>query len=122
MNIHFDISKITRAINTHGKEFVFTHFESNDYGEPSGDSSEITIKGLFHQTRSYITKNTTDGTIARSKPQPQILTFHNSSSMSLSIKDKLEYDGKLYSVIGVDDIGNLGVADDISLELIDNGT
>lgn len=121
MNINFDIAKIARAINTHGQEFVFLRHGEDDYGQPIEQTSQITIKGLFHQTRSYITKNITDGTIARSKPSPQILTLFNNTSM-IELKDELDFCGKRYTVTGVDNIGNLGIALDISLELIDDGT
>lgn len=119
-NTQFDLAKVRRAINTHGENFVFTHFGKTDYGEPDPETTQqITIKGLFHQTRGYITKNISDGTLSRSKPQPQILTL---SITSITIDDVVEYTGKDYRVIGVDNIGNLGIAFDISLELIDNGT
>lgn len=122
MNVNFDISKVTRAINTHGENFTFVRFGKDDYGQPSSETTEITIKGLFHQTRSYITKNISDGTISRSKPQPQILTLLTSNSSSIQLKDRITYTGKTYEVNGINDIGNLGIALDISLELIDDGT
>lgn len=122
MNIHFDISKVSRAIDTHGQNFVFTRSGKDDYGQPSHETTQIEIKGLFHQTRGYITKNTSDGTVSRSKPQPQIMTLVTPNSSAILPKDKLVYCGKTYTVTGVDDIGNLGVALDISLELIDDGT
>lgn len=121
MNIYYDISKIKRAIDTHGQSFTFLHPGANDYGEPTDNYGSITVKGLFHQTRGYITKNVTDGTISRSKPQPQILTLYDITS-TIKLGDKLNFAGHTYNVTGVDNIGNLNIALDISLEMIDNGT
>lgn len=122
MNIYFDIAKVKRAINTHGQEFTFYRKGLDDYGQPDQTKTTyITVKGLFHQTRSYITKNVSDGTISRSKPSPQILALNN-PDMTLALKDELVFAGKTYIVTGVDNIGNLSIALDISLEIIDNGT
>lgn len=122
MNIHFDIAKVKRAINTHGKQFTFKHYSKNNFGEPTGEYTSISVKGLFHQTRGYITKNVSDGTIYRSKPQPQILTLVSNDATSLTIDDELTYNNSIYRVVGVDDVNQLGVALNISLEVFDNGS
>lgn len=122
MNIYFDVSTITRAINTHGQEFSFKHHYKNTFGEPDAEFTTITVKGLFHQTRGYIQKTTSDGSITRSKPQPQILSLVNEDSSALILDDILEYKDHTYRVTGVNDINNLGIALDISLEMIDDGS
>ena len=122
MNVYFDVSTVTRAINTHGQEFTFKHHSKSAFGEPDTEFTTITVKGLFHQTRGYITKTTSDGSITRSKPQPQILALVNESSGSLTLDDTLEYKDQNYRVTGVNNINNLDIALDISLEMIDNGS
>ena len=122
MNVHFDIAKIKRAIKTHGQSFIFSRYALDSYGEPTTNKTQTTVEGLFHQTRGYITKNVTDGTIARSAPQPQILTLFSETSASLAIKDEVTYCGQTYTVTGLNNIGNLNAVIDISLEMIDNGT
>lgn len=122
MNTHFDIAAVTRAIKTHGKEFEFKHYGKNDFGEPNDEYTLVTIQGLFHQTRGYITKQLSDGTIARSKPQPQILALVDDTVRTLVNGDEVEYNNQLYKVTGVNDINNLGVAVDISLEMFDDGS
>lgn len=123
MNNYFGITQISRAIKTHGQDFIFKRAELDINNEPTDRYNTVaTIQGLFHQTRGYITKNTNDGTQSRSKPQPQILTLLSEGSKLLLLGDELEYNQKRYTVTGVDDINNLGIALDISLEEIDNGT
>lgn len=122
MNRYFDIASVVRAIRTHGQEFTFKRYNTNDFGEPLAEYTETTIQGLYHQTRGYITKSVSDGTISRSKPQPQILTLVDETSKSLLVGDEVEYNEKTYKVTGIDDVNNLGIAIDISLELTDDGT
>lgn len=123
MNTSFDIAKVRRAIKTHGKVFIFTRQALNKFNEPTEESENLeSIHGLFHQTRSWIEQKTSEGTIKRSKPQPQILTLVDEAVKSLKIGDKLEYCGNTYKVSGIDNINNLDIAYDISLEMIDNGS
>ena len=122
MNIHFDIAKVKRAIRTHGQEFTFKHYGKNNFGEPTGEYTSISLQGLFHQTQGYITKNVSDGTISRSKPQPQILTLVSNDATSLTIDDELTYNNTVFRVVGVDDFNKLVVSLNISLEVFDNGS
>lgn len=121
MNINFGIELVKRNILAHGKEFTFHRPELNTFNEPTSNEMLITIQGLFHQTRGYITRNTTDGTVSRSQPQPMVLTLVNPETQSLQINDYMIYCDQKYRVTGVNDINNLGMALEISLELIDNG-
>lgn len=122
MNINFGIELVRRNILAHGEEFTFHRPALSTFNEPTSNETLITLKGLFHQTRSYITRNITDGTVSRSQPQPMILTLVNPESQSLRIKDHVLYCNQKYLVTGINDINNLGIALEISLELIDNGT
>ncbi len=122
MNVYFDIAKVKRAIKTHGQQFTFKHYGKNDFGEPTGEYTSVSFQGLFHQTRGYITKTLSDGTISRTKPQPQILALVDEFSTSLVIDDELEYNNFVYRVIGINDVNQLGVALDISLEVLDDGS
>lgn len=123
MNIHFGREQIARNIRTHGQTFVFVRDHQNTFGEPDGTQTEVTtVQGLFHQTRQFITKNVSDGTISRSKPYPMILCLVNEDSGKIQHGDKFEYCNKIYTVIGVDDVNNLGIAYNISCEVFDDGT
>lgn len=122
MNIHFGRELISRNIKTHGQTFTFLRDGKNRYGEPTGTKTEVTsVQGLFHQSRGFITKDTSDGTTSRTKPQPQILCLSGDDVKLIQQGDTLEYSGQLYTVTGVDDVNNLGIACDISLEMFDNG-
>lgn len=122
MNINFGVELVKRNILAHGQEFVFHRPELSQFKEPTSNETPITIQGLFHQTRGYITRNTTDGTVSRSQPQPMVLTLVDTTSQTIQINDYMLYCNKKYLVTGINDINNLGIALEISLELIDNGT
>lgn len=121
MNINFGIELVKRNILAHGQEFTFHRPAQNIFNEPTSNETLITLQGLFHQTRGYITRNTTDGTVSRSQPQPMVLALVNPESQSLQINDYMLYCNQKYRVTGINDINNLGMALEISLELIDNG-
>lgn len=121
MNVNFGIELIRRNILAHGQEFIFHRPALSTFNEPTTNETLITLQGLFHQTRGYITRNTTDGTVSRSQPQPMVLTLVNPDTQSLQINDYVLYCNQKYRVTGINDINNLGMALEISLELIDNG-
>lgn len=122
MNIHFGRELILRNIKTHGQTFTFKRTETNRYGEPTGANTEVvSVQGLFHQSRGYITKTVSDGTVSRGKPQPQILCLLDAAVKLIQQGDTLNYMDQVYTVTGVDDVNNLGIACEISLELFDNG-
>lgn len=121
MNINFGVELVKRNILAHGQEFTFHRPELSTFNEPTSNETLITLQGLFHQTRGYITRNTTDGTVSRSQPQPMVLALVKPESQSLQINDYMLYCNQKYRVTGINDINNLGMALEISLELIDNG-
>ncbi len=122
MNIHFGREQILRNIRTHGQTFVFMRDHKNTFQEPDGTQEEIaSIQGLFHQTREFVTKNVSDGTVSRTKPYPMILCLVDENSEKIQHGDKFEYCNRSYMVIGVDDVNNLGIAYNISCEVFDDG-
>lgn len=122
MNTNFGKELILRNIKAHGQTFVFKRQGKNTFGEPNGTETVVaSIEGLFHQSRSYITKNTSDGTISRTKPQPQILCLVSDSTKLIKQGDILFLSDNKYTVTGVDNLGELDMACDISLEVFDNG-
>lgn len=122
MNINFGREIISKNIKAHGKTFTFKRDHKNDFGEPDGIQATVTsVQGLFHQTRGFVTKNTDDGTVSRTKPQSQILCLSDEKVNLIHQGDKLEYLGAEYTVTAVNDVNGLGIACDISLEVFDNG-
>lgn len=115
-NLSFQVNKISRAIRTQGSSFTFVRPEENEFGEPIGNASlEIVITGLYHTTGGFVTANGADGSTTRSKRSPMVLTLIEDSK-KLQSGDKLEYRGKTYTITEVQDVAELGICAEISLE------
>lgn len=122
MNVSFGVELVKRNILSHGTDFTFVRKALNEFNEPTENQTEITVHGLFHQTRGFITKTTTDGTVSRTKPQPQVLTLVDDTSKSIQKDDIMLYCNHKYLVVGINDINSLGIALEISLEMVDDGS
>ena len=111
----FQLNKVRRIINTQGVEFTFTRPGRNAFNEPNGTTESIKIKGVYHESTSYISKISSDSSTVRQKPSPMILTLWSAAS-TLQPTDMLNYNGKTYQVNGIKDICESQVIADISLE------
>lgn len=118
-NIEFERHKVLIFLKRYGKQFCFYRQGKNEYGEPTGNKEEISVLGVFHEGAIYVSQNTNDGTKSRSKPQPQILILSD-DNCKIKNGDNLQYGNNLYEVTELQDFNKLGIAFDISLEVIDN--
>lgn len=114
----FQPHKVKRMIDTLGVMYQFNRDKLNKYKESTGEQELIAeLKGVLHSTASYVTKTATDGSTVTAKQSPQILT-NDPKAKLLHIDDKVIIDNFTYKVTGVLDINMLGLAFDISLEVI----
>lgn len=114
----FQPHKIKRMIDTLGVMYQFNRDRLNKYKEPTGEQELIAeLKGVLHSTASYVTKTATDGSTITAKQSPQILT-NDPKAKLLHIDDKVTINNCIYKVTGVLDINMLGLAFDISLEVV----
>lgn len=114
----FQPHKVKRMIDTLGVMYQFNRDKLNKYKESTGEQELIAeLKGVLHSTASYVTKTATDGSTITAKQSPQILT-NDPKAKLLHIDDKVIIDNCIYKVTGVLDINMLGLAFDISLEVV----
>lgn len=114
----FQSHKVKRMIDTLGVMYQFNRDKLNKYKGSTGEQELIAeLKGVLHSTASYVTKTATDGSTITAKQSPQILT-NDPKAKLLHIDDKVIIDNCTYKVTGVLDINMLGLAFDISLEVI----
>lgn len=114
----FQPHKVKRMIDTLGVMYQFNRDVLNKYKESTGEQELIAeLKGVLHSTASYVTKTATDGSTITAKQSPQILT-NDPKAKLLHIDDKVIIDNCTYKVTGVLDINMLGLAFDISLEVV----
>lgn len=119
--LSFHRYKISRLISVKGERFTFVRNKLNDYNEPIDDEYDsIVIMGLYHETNSYVSASGADGSVTRTKPQPQILCT-TEDAVRVQRNDQLEYKGTKYKVVDKTDPLKLGICFDISLEVVQNG-
>lgn len=111
----FQLHKVRRLINTQGQTFHFKTCGKDEFGEPNGETVSHTIKGVFHETASYITKAATDASTIRKKSSPMVLTLWENAE-GLHRMDKLKFNGKSYQVNEIKNVAEANLVADISLE------
>lgn len=117
-NVEIQKAKLKRIIDLQGVEYTFYRDNKDELGEPTGESADVaTIKGLWHESQGYVSLVSGDASTVRSKPQAQILTLYEMKG-DISQGDYLMIDGTRYNVTGVHDPTLLGIAADISLEVV----
>ena len=117
MNPNFEKHKLTRFIKTQGRTYTFTGSWKNQFGEPTETSKTVEVPGVYHETQGYVTSSAMDGANIKTKPDALIMCLVEDSTglegdMKVTIRDKD------YRVVNLRDVNNLGVACDISLELV----
>lgn len=112
-------NKVSRQIAINGSYFSFTHETEDKYHNSTG-STTIELKGIYHQSTSYQSKTSAEGSVTSSKPSPMILCLYEDGS-KISKGDSITVNDKSMFVTGVEDVQQLHVISHISLEVIDNG-
>ena len=114
--LKMELHKVKREIQIHGSVYEFQRYELNEYEEPTGESEKVAeIKGLFHQTKGYVSRKVSDATTTQAKGQPLIMAVCEDVK-GIQMNDKVIVSGKEYRVTGVNDINNYGIVCDVSLE------
>ena len=118
-------NKITGQIKWNGKSFKFTRYKKNEYHEFNYNEveMEVTLEGVFHEGGGYggmlnIELYSRDGGRTVTKMKPMILCLKNDDSTILDIDDVVKVGDYIYKVVEKNDIQNLGIAFEISLEIV----
>lgn len=112
----FELNKIRRLIRTSGVEYAFLRDGLDEFKEPIEAVSVATIKGVFHQTTQHISVVASDAASVQTKQTPYILALYDDAK-EVQQGDYTYIRGKRYTVNGVLDVNNWGIALDISLEV-----
>lgn len=116
----FMVNKIKRQIAINGNDFTFSHEEVDKYHNKTGVTKLTALKGVFHQSTSYMQKSSDDGSVTTQKPSPMILCLYEDAK-NISKNDELSYNGHNLFVTGIEDVLDLNQIAQISLEEIKNG-
>lgn len=113
--LSFQLNKVRRLIKTQGQDFSFTRQELNEFREPNGQTISVDLRGVYHETTSYLSKSSTDATTLRQKPSPMILCLWE-DAQKIEQSDELDFNGKHYRIGEVKNISEANIVADISLE------
>lgn len=117
-------NKIKRQILWNGQDFEFKRYAENSYHELTNDVEQtFKIKGIFHEAGGYggmlnIELYEREGSREFSKMKPMILCLYDDVSKQLALDDRVIVGDDKYFVVEKNDIKNMHIAYEISLEEI----
>ena len=128
INKKFELYKLRRELKRDGTQFTFMRNSLNEFNEPGGDPIEVvTVVGLYHETNSYVTVTSQDGSTTRTEKKPMLLcAVEDIVDKGLQVGDYVDVQDNVYSeskrmkLTGIVDVLNFGIIADISLEVVDN--
>ncbi len=121
MNKCIELYKVQREIKMHGSDFAVKRNKIDEYKEPTGEQETITtFRGLFHISKTFQTRTVKDGTVTRTKGQPMVLADYSDVG-EMRNGDVIEYNGLEYTVADVNNVEQMNIIADISMELIIDG-
>lgn len=106
---------LRRLIQLRGQEATVCKNTLNEFGEVSGTENIGTTRGLFHEANGYLGTLIAEAGKTYAEKQPMFLVEYTGS---IQKEDVLEIRGTRFRVTGMDDLGNLGIFLDISLEVL----
>lgn len=114
----FELYKVKRTIQWYGTNFTFYRDALDKFKDKLEYAGEVgTIKGIFHESNSYVNLNTSDGSVTQTEPRPQIFCLYEDAKY-IQPKDFLRINGKKYEVTGVSNYNEWNYAADISLRVV----
>lgn len=121
VGVNFQLNKVRRLVQSQGIVFTVKRYGLNEFGERDKKNfTEYSLNGLYHEVNSQVQFVTTEGTVAKTKPQPRILCTPEEGS-KVQEEDLIEYKGTKYKVVEAANLLKYDVCIDVSLEVIDNG-
>ena len=118
INKQLEVYKIRREIRRSGETYTFMRPSLNEFGEPSGDETEVgSLRGLYHEQNSNVQLTTGDTTQIRTKKLPMILCiYEDAKTLNLQLGDKLYLNDRILKVVSLVNIQEWNIIGDLSLE------
>lgn len=116
----FQLNKVKRLINTQGRSVIVTRQGKNKFDEPNGEAEIFNIKGVFHETTSYLSKTGSNGSTVRAKPSPMFMCLWT-EAQALQHTDQIQLNNRLYNIGEIKNLCEADVVADVSLEEVQTG-
>lgn len=114
MEFTHQIHALQRLITRRGQKIKVYRPTKNQFGEDSAVKLILHEKGIFHEANSYLGVNVVNAGKVYSARQPMILLPYIDT---IKKQDIMEIQGNRFRVTGLDDLGNLHLILDVSLEV-----
>lgn len=109
---------VEREITRNGSTYTVNRNKVDKYGEPTQEVEEVaTLRGLFHISKGFITKNNSDGSQTKTKGQPMILALWEECK-TIQNGDFVVINGNTYKITDKNNIEEYNIIADISLEVV----
>lgn len=111
---------VEREITRNGSTYTVRRNKMDKYGEPTQEVEEVTaLRGLFHISKGFVTKSTSDGSQTKTKGQPMILALFEECE-TIQNGDFVIINGNTYKITDINNIEEYNIIADISLEVVLN--
>lgn len=126
MPYQFEVAKLSRMIKRYGIEVTFNRDKLDEFGEPTGEYTEVAkFPAVYHESTTHISITTNDDGNVQSKVTPYLSASYDSvkgdSGMLVQQGDTTTINGTKYRVNGISDLSNLNILCQISLEVVLDG-
>ena len=109
---------VKREIARKGSTYTVKRNKVDKYGEPTQEVEEVAaLRGLFHISKGFVTKNTSDGSQTKTKGQPMILALWKECK-TIQNGDFVVINGNTYKITDKNNIEEYNIIADISLEVV----
>ncbi|MCD2492735.1 hypothetical protein LQE92_08850 [Lacrimispora sp. NSJ-141] len=109
------LHQLKQAIKCRGMDCSFIRQGENEFHEPVGEVEVLSCRGLFHEANGFLNVSLIESGKVYTKKESKLLVLYHAE---LQKEDTVLIEGVRYKVIGIDDLGNLHLCLDLSLEVV----
>ena len=117
MNLSHQLHAICQVLKVRGQNCVFSRQGENEFHEPLGDEEVLKCKGLYHTSNqlNYLSSSIEESGKVYTDKRPKLLVLFDNRVQN---EDTVSIGSSKYKVSGIDDLGDLHLCLDLSLEVI----
>lgn len=118
-------NKIKRQILWNGQDFVFKRYKQDEYHQMTDEVDQtFELRGVFHEGGGYggmLNQELyeREGSREVSKMKPMIICLYSDVSKQIQMDDRVQIGDEKYFVVEKNDVKNMNIAYEISLEMIE---
>lgn len=117
----YELHFVRREIETHGKEYTFYRKMLDKYKQDTGDYEEVgKIRCLYHTEKGYVSETVGDFGRTRERGAPKLLVVPENAT-KIRKNDLVEINGIVFEVVDLNNVGELNIVVDLSLEVVLDG-